>query len=153
MSLLLKNTRKSQSLVRALQCFYTRGYSSKHPIDFPDMGPSIPEYKDKEGESDTVLRNRLTYQSRKRGMSENGLLLANFASKHLTNFNRTELNQFDRLINKPSNDWDLFYWIMNKVDTPKDYDTPVMDMLKKFSQNEVMEARYHQPALKFDDKV
>lgn len=125
---------------------------SSNPIDFPDMGPGIPEYKDKQGETDEILRNRLTYQSRKRGISENGLLLAHFAKKHLSSFSRNELEQFDQILNKPSNDWDLFYWIMEKVEVPKEYDSPVMKKLIEFSKNQKMEARYRQPDLVFDEE-
>ncbi|XP_066932126.1 succinate dehydrogenase assembly factor 2-B, mitochondrial-like [Clytia hemisphaerica] len=111
------------------------------------MGPPIPEYKKKAGEDTEVKRSRLLYQSRKRGMSENGLLLSNFASRYLKTFDSQQLDEFDNLINKPSNDWDLFYWMLEKDVTPKEYDTPIMDMLKKYCKNEEMEARYQQPDL------
>ena len=53
---------------------------------------------------------RLLYQSRKRGMLENGLLLSTFASKYLDSMTEDELMQYDMMINFPSNDWDLYYW-------------------------------------------
>ena len=37
--------------------------------------PPIPEYRPREGEPEGVKRARLLFQSRKRGMLENGLLL------------------------------------------------------------------------------
>jgi hypothetical protein len=37
--------------------------------------PAIPEYIERQGETEVVLRARLQYQSRKRGTLENGLLL------------------------------------------------------------------------------
>jgi len=117
------------------------------PIDFPDMGPPIPEYENKIGEETEVKRARLLYQSRKRGMSENGLLLSNFAGRYLKTFDSIQLDEFDHLINKPSNDWDLFYWMLEKEETPKEYDTPIMNMLKEFCKNEDMEERYQQPNL------
>lgn len=45
-------------------------------IDPPDFTPPIPEYVDR-GSDETVANKkaRLLYQSRKRGMTENGLLL------------------------------------------------------------------------------
>lgn len=117
------------------------------PIDFPDMGPPIPEYEKKVGEETEVKRARLLYQSRKRGMSENGLLLGNFAGKYLKTFDNVQLDDFDCLINQPSNDWDLFYWMLEKEETPKEYDTPIMNMLKEFCKNENMEERSQQPEL------
>ena len=44
-------------------------------VDPPDMTPPIPPYKEKTGETTDLKRARLLYQSRKRGMLENGLLL------------------------------------------------------------------------------
>ena len=41
-------------------------------------------------------RARLMYQSRKRGMLENGLLLGSFASKHLASFDEEKLALYDR---------------------------------------------------------
>ena len=117
------------------------------PIDFPDMGPPIPEYQKKDNEEVEIKRARLLYQSRKRGISENGLLLGNFAAKYLQTFDNNQLENFDDLINKPSNDWDLFYWMLEKDVTPKEFDTPVMDLLKEYCKNEEMEARYQQPEL------
>lgn len=49
--------------------------------------PWIPPFEEKIGESIESKRSRLTYQSRKRGMLENGLLLSSFASKHLGQMN------------------------------------------------------------------
>lgn len=128
-----------------------RRYAS-NPIDFPDMGPPIPEYQAKVGESDDVLRSRLCYQSRKRGMTENGLLLSHFASRFLDTFDRAQLEEFDNLINKPSNDWDIFYWMMEKTETPMEYNTPIMNMLKEYIKNEQMEVRGRQPDLKFKEE-
>lgn len=73
---------------------------------------------------------RLLYQSRKRGMLENDLLLSTFASKYLPSFDAAQTQQFDSLINKPSNDWDIFYWATDKVPTPVEYDNEIMRLLK-----------------------
>ena len=47
------------------------------------MEPWIPPFVEKVNEAIEEKRARLVYQSRKRGMLENGLLLGSFASKHL----------------------------------------------------------------------
>ena len=83
-------------------------------------------------------------------MSENDLLLSHFAWKYLNTFDRKQLEEFDNLINRPSNDWDIYYWMMGKVITPEEYDTPVMNMLKAYIKNEQKEARYRQPPLQFE---
>lgn len=90
---------------------------------------------------------RLIYQSRKRGMLENGLLLSTFATKYLNTFDDKQLRLYDRLINLPSNDWDIFYWMTGVKPTPPEFDNEVMDLLKKHIQNEDRQARIMQPDL------
>ena len=53
-----------------------------------DLEPPIPEYKPRSGESIEVQKARLLYQSRKRGMLENGLLLRYYLSLHFTSPDR-----------------------------------------------------------------
>ena len=117
-------------------------------IDYPDQGPPIPDWQKREGEELKVLRARLLYQSRKRGMSENCLVLSHFAAKYLDTFDRAQLEEYDFLVNKPSNDWDLYYWIMQKKETPEEFNVPMMDLLKEYVKNEEMEIRSKQPNLK-----
>lgn len=100
-------------------------------------------------ESVEQKRSRLCYQSRKRGMLENGLLLGCFASKYLNAFNAKQLDEYDYLINKVSNDWDLYYWAVGKEQVPDEFNSSVFKMLKEFSLNELKESRIKQPDLKF----
>ncbi|XP_043268569.1 succinate dehydrogenase assembly factor 2, mitochondrial-like [Venturia canescens] len=109
--------------------------------------PSIPQYVEREGESAELKRARLVYQSRKRGMLENGLLLSTFAKKYLDTFDDNQLRMYDRLINLPSNDWDIFNWAVGVKPTPAEFDHEIMDLLKKHIQNEDRQARIMQPAL------
>lgn len=113
------------------------------------MGPPIPPYQKREGESTDVKRARLLYQSRKRGMLENGLLLSTFADRFLNNLSNELLDQYDTLINEPTNDWDIYYWMTGAKETPKVYENQVMELLKKHARNENMESRIRQPDLKF----
>lgn len=87
------------------------------------------------------LFDRLIYQSRKRGMLENDLLLSTFASKYLKTMTAEQVQQYDTLINKPSNDWDIYYWATNKKPTPAEYETPVMKLLKNHVLNDKKESR------------
>lgn len=87
------------------------------------------------------------YQSRKRGMLENGLLLSTFAKRYLQEFDENQLKQYDHLINHPSNDWDIFYWACEKVPTPQEYDNDVMKLLKKHVKNDDRQSRIFQPEL------
>jgi len=89
-------------------------HSSSSSNSKPDIGVSwINSFESRDDESTAVLRRRLLYQSRKRGMLENGLLLSTFAHEHLNEMSRKQLVDYDRLINSPSNDWDLFHWVRN----------------------------------------
>lgn len=80
-------------------------------------------------------------------MLENGLLLSTFADKHLDGLNDNQLDQYDKLINEPSNDWEIYYWMTDKKPTPTEYDNPVMELLKIHAKNENMEERIRQPDL------
>ncbi|KAH8290366.1 hypothetical protein KR054_002340 [Drosophila jambulina] len=90
---------------------------------------------------------RLLYQSRKRGMLENDLLLSTFVAKFLRDFNAEQTAQYDRLINGVSNDWDIFYWATETKPTPPEFDTEVMRMLKEHVKNAEKVQRIRQPDL------
>ncbi|XP_046911026.1 delta(3,5)-Delta(2,4)-dienoyl-CoA isomerase, mitochondrial isoform X1 [Dermatophagoides farinae] len=77
-------------------------------------------------------RARLLYQSRKRGMLENDLLLSTFAKKYLDSMSHEELELYDCLINTVSNDWDLYYWAIGSKEIPEEYRNPIME---KFSEH------------------
>lgn len=69
-------------------------------------------------------------------MLENGLILSTFAQKHLKKFDEEQLRLYDRLINLPSNDWDIYNWATGSKETPAEFDNEVMDLLKKHVKNE-----------------
>ncbi|OTF75718.1 delta(3,5)-Delta(2,4)-dienoyl-CoA isomerase, mitochondrial-like, partial [Euroglyphus maynei] len=83
-------------------------------------------------ESIAQKRARLLYQSRKRGMLENDLLLSTFAKKYLDSMSQEELDLYDRLINTVSNDWDLYYWAVGSKEIPEEFRNSIMD---KFSEH------------------
>jgi succinate dehydrogenase assembly factor 2 len=80
-------------------------------------------------------------------MSENGLLLSTFAARYLPTLNETQLEEYDHLINKPNNDWDIFHWVTEHKPTPEEFEGEVMDLLKKHVSNVNMESRIRQPDL------
>lgn len=90
------------------------------------------------------------YQSRKRGMLENDLLLSTFAAKFLKTMTAEQTHQYDTLINKPSNDWDIYYWATNKKPTPTEYENEIMSMLRVHVRNDLKEKRLRMPDLKID---
>ncbi|XP_075829607.1 succinate dehydrogenase assembly factor 2, mitochondrial isoform X1 [Microtus pennsylvanicus] len=79
--------------------------SQKDMIEIP-----LPPWQERTDESIETKRARLLYESRKRGMLENCILLSLFAKEYLHNMTEKQLNLYDRLINEPSNDWDIYYW-------------------------------------------
>ena len=58
-----------------------------------------------------------------------------------------QLDQYDCIINLPSNDWDIYYWITGKDEVPEEYDNDVMKMVQEFARNKDKEERLRQPDL------
>lgn len=110
------------------------GDSGKDMLEIP-----LPPWKERPNEPLPTKRARLLYESRKRGMLENCILLrwglgrakagrsfvsgrrlcpayprvfscSLFAKENLSRMDERQLNLYDRLINEPSNDWDIYYW-------------------------------------------
>ena len=82
-------------------------------------------------------------------MLENGLLLSTFAAKHLKNMNEEQMKQYDRLINLPSNDWDIYYWATGVKPTPEEFNNEVMNLFKEHIKNKERTLRIRQPDLEF----
>ncbi|XP_029354554.1 succinate dehydrogenase assembly factor 2, mitochondrial [Echeneis naucrates] len=112
----------------------------------------LPPWEEKPGEPTDIKRRRLLYESRKRGMLENCILLSLFAKRYLNTMSEKQLQQYDRLINEPSNDWDIYYWATEAQPTPEVYQGEVMDMLKEFTKNHNHEQRLDAPSLEYLEK-
>ncbi|ALC40899.1 CG12895 [Drosophila busckii] len=112
----------------------------------PDYLP-LPQYPARPNEPLHTRKSRLVYQSRKRGMLENDLLLSTFADKYLKDFNAEQTAIYDQLINGVSNDWDIYYWATDVKPTPKEYDTEIMKLLKQHVKNTEKVTRFRQPDL------
>ena len=54
---------------------------------------------------------------------------------------------YDRLINLPSNDWEIYYWATETKPTPPDFDNAVMSLLKEHTKNSEKVRRYSLPDL------
>jgi len=130
---------------QAVVTFSSRGPSQKNPPELTE--PWIPPYVPRTGESVETIKARLLYQSRKRGMLENGLLLSTFAAKFLDSMTEPDLRDYDRLINLPSNDWDIYYWATGVKPIPPEFDTPMMHKFIHHVQNTNRESRLRQPDL------
>ncbi|KPP69305.1 hypothetical protein Z043_111947 [Scleropages formosus] len=122
------------------------GSSGQYLIEIP-----LPPWQEKVGEPIDVKRRRLLYESRKRGMLENCILLSLFAKQYLNTMTEAQLRQYDRLINEPSNDWDIYYWATEAQPTPPDYQGEVMNLLQEFAKNRQQEQRLRAPDLEYLD--
>ena len=73
---------------------------------------------------------------------------SSFAAVHLPMLTPQQLDRYDTLINKPSNDWQLYYWLTGKEEAPAEYCSDVLELLKQHVQNPNREKRWAQPELK-----
>lgn len=104
--------------------------------------------KSREDESTAEKRSRLMYQSRKRGISENGLILGNFSAQYLSKMNEKQLDEYDKIINGLHNEWDLYYWLTEAMPAPDEFaQMETLALMKKFCLNKDKESRITQPAL------
>ncbi|KAL1007363.1 hypothetical protein UPYG_G00085700 [Umbra pygmaea] len=133
----------------------TRGYKGQAPDDSRGdlIEIPLPPWTEKHDETMDIKRRRLLFQSRKRGMLENCILLSLFAKKYLTTMSEPQLRQYDRLINEPSNDWDIYYWATEAQPVPDVYAGEIMDLLKEFTKNRDQEQRLDAPNLEYLDKT
>lgn len=83
-------------------------------------------------------------------MLENGLLFSTFADKYLNTLTPELINQYDKLINEPSNDWDIYYWLTGKEEPPAEFKNEIFNMMQKHTLNKELERRYRQPDLQFE---
>jgi len=143
----LRTVAASRCFVNIWQRIPVLNHCHRIHVASTNLEAQIPAYEEKQNEPVSQKRARLLYQSRKRGMLENCLLLSTFASKHLKNFSENELKMYDRLINLPSNDWDIYYWATGVKDTPEEFNNKIMELLKEHVSNPDRETRFKEPAL------
>ncbi|KAF8384517.1 hypothetical protein PRIPAC_73659 [Pristionchus pacificus] len=78
-------------------------------------------------------RARLLYQSKKRGILENDILLGEFAETNLGLMDATTLDEYDKMINGEHMEWDLYYYLSGKKPAPAEVvSTNAFALLKKF---------------------
>lgn len=146
-----RSTAVRPSIIRYMSSKTTDTTDNSPLVEMVDYDDSralpIPTYIIKDDEPLELRKSRLVYQSRKRGMLENGLLLSTFASKYLHKFDAKQTELYDRLINEPTNDWEIFYWATGSKPTPSEYDNEIMKLLKSHVSNPDKEERFCQPAL------
>eukprot|EP00040_Diaphanoeca_grandis_P025307 m.139977 g.139977 ORF g.139977 m.139977 type:complete len:169 (-) comp30093_c0_seq5:128-634(-) len=104
--------------------------------------------KPKRDETDDALRARLRYQSRKRGIKENDLLMGTFSSRFLQDFSTEQLHEYDVILNDHDNEWDMYHWMVGNKPLPEYLETSsVMQTLIEFAANKDKELRIELPPL------
>lgn len=73
---------------------------------------------------------RLTFRAWRRGFKEADLIMGRFADTRLYDLSPDEVDEFERLLDAP--DTEVYAWICGTIETPANYDGPVLDALKSF---------------------
>ncbi|XP_026807865.1 succinate dehydrogenase assembly factor 2, mitochondrial-like [Rhopalosiphum maidis] len=81
-----------------------------------------------------LMRSRLIYQSRKRGILENCIIFTTFADKYVKTFNCEQLQKYDALINSKFDEWDLYAWSIGSKPAPQEFDNDILTLLKNHVQ-------------------
>ncbi|GAA5851282.1 hypothetical protein JCM5353_006815 [Sporobolomyces roseus] len=105
----------------------------------------MPHPEGRDNEPTEVLRKRLVYESRKRGILEMDLILSTFAQQRLNSLNDRQLREYDRFLTLP--DWTIFYYVTGKAEAPEPWkSSEVLRELLHHSANKQKEVR-SMPAL------
>jgi len=81
-----------------------------------------------------LMRSRLIYQSRKRGILENCIIFTTFADKYLKTFSFEQLQKYDALINSKFDEWDLYAWSIGSKPAPQEFNNDILKLLKDHVQ-------------------
>ncbi|KRY49853.1 Succinate dehydrogenase assembly factor 2, mitochondrial [Trichinella britovi] len=93
---------------------------------------SYSQFREHKNCSLETKRARLLYQSKKRGILENDLILGKFYEEHVNLLTADDLNTYDQFINGEYNEWDIYYWITGRKTVPENLESNVMQMLKSY---------------------
>jgi antitoxin CptB len=75
-------------------------------------------------------RRRLLFRSWHRGIREMDLILGRFADAAIADLSDAELDDFERLMERP--DPELYAWVSGEVPVPREYDTRLFKRLRTF---------------------
>ncbi len=78
-----------------------------------------------------IRRKKLIYRANYRGFKEVDLILGGFAKANIDTLTQEELLMFEDLLG--AKDHDIYDWITQKVPTPANYDTPLLERLRQFN--------------------
>ncbi|KAL7079638.1 hypothetical protein ACQ4LE_001287 [Meloidogyne hapla] len=79
------------------------------------------------------LRSRLFYQSKKRGILENDILIGKFAEENLSKMDINDLINYDAIINGDYMEWDLYYYLTGRKEAPNELiSNPIFKNIKEY---------------------
>ena len=79
---------------------------------------------------DSVRRRRLVFRAWHRGTLEMDLVMGRFADQHAATLTTVEIDDFEALMDAP--DGEIFRWITGSLETPANYDTPLLRRIRAF---------------------
>ena len=79
---------------------------------------------------DDVRKKRLVYRANYRGFKEADLILGGFAKAHIDELTDDEIMMFEDILS--AKDYDIYDWITGKQAVPPQFDTPILQKLRKF---------------------
>ena len=82
-------------------------------------------------------RRKLLFRAWRRGVREMDLIVGRFADAHIETFDKTGLDDFERLIEAPNAE--LYAWVIGAKIIPADYDTAVLAKLRAFHMGKAKE--------------
>ena len=77
-----------------------------------------------------ILKKRIIYRSTHRGFKEMDLLLGNFVKKYINEFNKTDLQDLEKLLF--IEDELIHKWYFDKIDNNKIPSNKISQLLKEF---------------------
>eukprot|EP01135_Chromosphaera_perkinsii_P000594 Nk52_evm1s132 gene=Nk52_evmTU1s132 len=81
-----------------------------------------------------VKKARILYQTRKRGILENDLIISTFFDKYGDGMSEGDVDDLDKLLDQ--NDWDVYYWCTEKKPVPEPFrGMRIMPMLIEHTKN------------------
>jgi len=78
-----------------------------------------------------IRRKRLVYRANYRGFKEADMILGGFAKAYIDTMTDEEITMFENLLG--AKDHDIYGWITEKLPVPANYDTPLLERLRKFN--------------------
>lgn len=115
-------------------------YSDQSPTKFAQTAHEYNSELRLEKEKIEAKRSRLLYQSKKRGVLENDILLGEFADQMLQKMSLKQLMRYDEIINGKHMEWDLYYYVSGRKNVPEDLKSCevfqlLLDFVKKRTEN------------------